>query len=179
MGPGSPSRPSLRSHGELLDADTCCWRSHADLGASRGQPWGKPGTWQDQAWGRAAPQRPNSGSLQLLLAARKFTRPPRSTPRVERCWCASHALMGNIFSGLPPTKLLRSFSDSGGPPHMLSPYQIFGNRPAHQAGAPDFQWVRAGQPTSTHTGSAGGQPKVAFSPLSFLEGTQSIQIILL
>lgn len=45
---------------------------------------------------------------------------------------------------------------------MLSPYQIFGNRPAHQAGAPDFQWVRAGRPTSTHTGSAGGQPKVAF-----------------
>lgn len=71
MGLGSPRRPSLRSHGELLDAaDTCCWRSHADLGTSRGQPRGKAGTWQDQAWGRTAPQRPNSGSLQLLLAAR-------------------------------------------------------------------------------------------------------------
>lgn len=27
---------------------------------------------------------------------------------------------------------------------MLSPWPVFGNRPAHQEGAPDFQWVRAG-----------------------------------
>lgn len=45
---------------------------------------------------------------------------------------------------------------------MLAPWQVFGNRPSHHAGAPDFQGVRDGQPPNTHTGSAGGQPQGDF-----------------
>lgn len=75
---------------------------------------------------------------------------------------------------------------------MLSPWQVFGDRPAHQEGASDFQWVRARScgddvllvPTAP-TAQLGGRAKgdlgrggVTGSTHCCLEGIQFIQITL-
>lgn len=102
---------------------------------------GKPGTWQNLGHGARYPR---DGSLHFCSGAQAESLSPHSPSRVECFWCVSQTLNCPLSRFPTIGSLFFLYLLWKRPSSYVSPWQVFGNRPAHQEEAPEFQWVRAG-----------------------------------